>query len=96
MRRNKTITLKEALDDLINEYRLQPGLNEAAVINIWESIAGKVIMTRTKKTYVKDGVLHRYLNSSVVRNELLMLREALKNRINNKAGKEVIREIVIH
>ncbi len=96
MRRNKTISLKEALDDLVREYRLEPGLQEASVISIWESIAGKVIMTRTKKTYLKDGVLHIYLTSSVVRNELLMMRDSLKSRINNKAGKEVVREIVIH
>lgn len=96
MRRNKTISLKEALDDLVREYRLESGLQEASVISIWESIAGKVIMTRTKKTYLKDGVLHIYLTSSVVRNELLMMRDSLKSRINNKAGKEVVREIVIH
>jgi predicted nucleic acid-binding Zn ribbon protein len=96
MRRNKTISLKEALDDLVSEYRLESGLKEASVINIWESIAGKVIMARTKKTYVRDGVLHIYLTSSVVRNELLMLRDALRARINSKAGEEVIRDIVIH
>ena len=43
MRRNKTITLGEALGDLIKEYRLEKGLKEAAVLNIWENIAGKVI-----------------------------------------------------
>ncbi len=96
MRRNKTISLKEALDDLVSEYRLESGLKEASVINIWESIAGKVIMARTKKTCVRDGVLHIYLTSSVVRNELLMLRDALRARINSKAGEEVIRDIVIH
>ena len=35
MRRNKTITLGEALGDLIREYRLEKGLKEAAVLNIW-------------------------------------------------------------
>ncbi|MCK7530261.1 MAG: hypothetical protein MZV63_04005 [Marinilabiliales bacterium] len=36
MRRNRTITLKEALEELIKEYRLAPKLKEASVINIWE------------------------------------------------------------
>ena len=96
MRKNKTISLKEALDDLVKEYRLEKGLSEAYVINIWESIAGRVIMARTRKTYVRDGVLHIYLTSSVVRNELMMLRDTLKGRINTRAGKEVVRDIVIH
>ena len=96
MRRNKTITLGEALGDLIREYRLEKGLKEAAVLNIWESVAGRVITARTKRTYVRDGVLHIYLTSSVVRNELMMLRDALKSQINSRAGEEVIRDIVLH
>lgn len=96
MRRNKTITLGEALDDLVKEYRLGTGLKEAGVINIWESLAGKVITTRTKRVYLKDGVLHIWLTSSVVRNELMMLRDALKTQINSRAGEEVVREIALH
>jgi predicted nucleic acid-binding Zn ribbon protein len=96
MRRNKTITLGEALSDLIREYRLEKGLKEAEVLNIWESIAGKVITARTKRTYLRDGVLHIYLTSSVVRNELMMLRDSIKNRINSRAGEVVVREIVLH
>jgi len=96
MRRNKTITLGEALNDLINEYKLASGLKEAAVLNIWESVAGRVITARTKRTYVRDGVLHIYLTSSVVKNELMMLRDALKSQINSRAGEEVIRDIVLH
>ncbi|HOT16999.1 MAG TPA: DUF721 domain-containing protein, partial [Bacteroidales bacterium] len=91
MRRNKTITLGEALGELIKEYRLEKGLKDAAVLNIWEEIAGKVITARTKRIYLKDGVLHIYLTSSVLRNELMMLRDSLKSRINSRAGEEVVR-----
>jgi predicted nucleic acid-binding Zn ribbon protein len=96
MRRNKTITIKEALEDLIREYNLEPKLREASVINIWESIMGKAIVSRTKKIYIKQGVLHIYLTSSVVRNELMMLRESLRTQINTRAGEEVVKEIAIH
>lgn len=96
MRRNKTITTGEALGELIKEYRLEKGLKDAAVLNIWEDIAGKVITARTKRIYLKDGVLHIYLTSSVLRNELMMLRDSLKSRINSRAGEEVVREIMLH
>jgi hypothetical protein len=36
-----------------------------------------------------------HLNSSVVRNELLMLRQELMEKLNQKAGTEVIRDIVL-
>jgi predicted nucleic acid-binding Zn ribbon protein len=96
MRRNKTITIKEALEDLIREYHLEPKLKEASTIKIWDGITGKAIAQRTKRIYIREGVLHIYLTSSVVKNELTMLRESLRSQINSKAGEEVVREIIIH
>lgn len=74
---------------------LAPKLGEASVLNSWEEIVGKAISSRTTKMYIKDKVLYVYLSSSVVRNELLMLREAIRERLNQKAGSEVINEIVL-
>jgi len=95
MRRSKTISLAEAMKDYIKEMNLEGKLNEISIINSWEETVGKAIASRTSKVYIKDGVLYVHLTSSVVRNELLMLRQALKEKINEKAGSEVIRDIVL-
>ena len=95
MRRSKTITLAEAVNDYIREMNLGEKLSEVTIINSWEEIVGKAISSRTTKIFIKDYVLHIHLNSSVVRNELLMLREALKEKLNSKVGSEVIRDIVL-
>jgi predicted nucleic acid-binding Zn ribbon protein len=95
MRRSKTISLAEALQDYIREMNLGGKLDEIGVINSWEEIVGKAISSRTSKIYIKDHILYVHLNSSVVRNELLMLREALKEKLNTKAGREVIHDIVL-
>ena len=95
MRRSKTISLAEAVKDYIKEMNLNGKLSEIGVINSWEEIVGKAISSRTSKIYIKDHVLFVHLNSSVVRNELLMLREALKEKLNEKAGSEVIKDIVL-
>jgi len=70
-------------------------LNEIGIINSWEETVGKAIASRTSNLYIKDNVLYVHLNSSVVRNELLMLRQALMEKLNEKAGAEVIKEIVL-
>jgi len=95
MRRSKTISLADAVKDYINEMNLAGKLSEAGVINSWEEIVGKAISSRTSKIYIKDHVLFVHLNSSVVRSELLMLRQVLKDKINEKAGSEVIKDIVL-
>jgi len=95
MRRSKTISLAEAVNDYIREMNLGGKLSEVAVINSWEEIVGKAISSRTTKIFIRDHILYVHLNSSVVRNELLMLREALKEQLNKKAGSEVIKDIIL-
>jgi predicted nucleic acid-binding Zn ribbon protein len=95
MRRSKTISLAEAVNDYIKEMNLGRKLSEVTIINSWEEIVGKAISSRTTKIFIKDQVLYVHLNSSVVRNELLMLREVLKEKLNSKAGSEVIKDIVL-
>ncbi len=95
MRRSKTISLAEAMKDYIKEMNLEGKLNEVHLIDSWEEIVGKAIASRTTRLYIKDQILYIHLNSSVVRNELLMLRQGLKERLNEAAGSEVIKDIVL-
>lgn len=95
MRRSKTISLAEAMQDYIKEMNLGDKLREISVLDSWETMAGKAISSRTSRIYIKDGVLYVYLKSSIVRNELMMIREILRERLNEKAGSEVIKEIVL-
>jgi predicted nucleic acid-binding Zn ribbon protein len=95
MRRSKTITLAEAVNDYLKEMKLDGKLSEVSVINSWQDIVGKAISSRTTKIYIKDHILYVHLKSSVVRNELLMLREELREKLNQKAGSEVVKEIVL-
>lgn len=95
MRRSKTISLAEAINDYIREMNFGDKLREVGIVESWENIVGKAIASRTLKVYIREGILYVHLNSSVVRNELMMIREALRERINESAGAEVIKEIVL-
>jgi predicted nucleic acid-binding Zn ribbon protein len=95
MRRSRTISIAEAMKDYIREMNLEGKLLEVNLINSWEAMVGKAISSRTSKVYIKDHILYVHLSSSVARNELMMLREALREKLNEKSGKELIREIVL-
>jgi predicted nucleic acid-binding Zn ribbon protein len=95
MRRSKTISLAEAIQDYIQEMNLGPKLKEIGLLDSWDTMVGKAISSRTSKVYIKDKVLFVHLRSSIVRNELMMIREALKEKLNSQAGEEVITDIVL-
>jgi predicted nucleic acid-binding Zn ribbon protein len=95
VRRSKTISLGEAINDFIRETNIGGKLSEVSIVNSWEETVGRAISSRTTKIYIRDHVLYVHLSSSVVRNELMMLRQALMEKINQKAGTLVIKEIVL-
>ena len=64
-------------------------------MNSWEEVTGKFIASKTKNMYIKNKVLYVNIESSVIRNELILLREGLINRLNDKCKQEVITGIVI-
>ena len=95
MRRSRTITLAEAMKDYIREMNLEGKLLEVNLISSWEEVVGKAISSRTSKVYIRDHVLFVHLSSSVARNELMMLKEALREKLNERSGREVIKDIVL-
>lgn len=95
MRRSKTHTIEEVIRSYLQETGLELKLKEVELIESWEEIVGKMVSNRTQKIEIKNGKMIIYLKSSVVRNELLMLRESLKEALNKKAGEELITEIVL-
>lgn len=88
-----------SLIDVLAEYKkdmnIESRLKEVEVIKSWEKIAGRAIASRTTSVSIRDHVLYISLNSSVVRNELMMMRETIKSRLNELAGEEIITSIVL-
>ena len=70
-------------------------LKESRIENQWEDLLGKNAASLTRKLVIRNKVLYVYLNSPALRNELLMMREKLIQRINEEAGEELIHKIVL-
>ena len=95
MRRKKTLLLSQVLKEYRSQMNIDTRLKEVSLVNSWEEIAGRAIAKRTTKVYIKSGKLFIYLSSPVVRNELMMVRESLRQRLNEEAGEELVKEIIL-
>ena len=95
MRKSNTQTIASVIKDYLKEAQIEGKLKEVQVVNSWEELVGKTIARRTNRIYIKNGKLYLYMNSSIVKNELLMHREGIIERINTNAGEEIVKEIVI-
>jgi len=61
-----------------------------------EAIIGKQIARATSSIYIKDGTLHVHLKSSIVRNELFMMRNDIIRVMNQQVGRSVVKAIILH
>jgi len=94
MRRSNTQTLSEVIREYVREMKMEGKLKEADIVNSWKSLMGNTIARYTSNIYISKGILFVEINSSVVKNELIMLREEIRQRLNESAGEEVIEKIV--
>jgi len=95
MRRKDPQKIGEVLREYVKRMRMEARLREAGIANEWEQIVGKMIADATAEIYVRDRKLHVKLYSSTVRNQLFMMRDQLRDKVNEHLGSPVIDEVVL-
>lgn len=95
MRRKGAHRIDSLLDQFVKANNLEQGLAEYRITKGWYEILGHNIGAATKSIYLKDEKLFVKLHSSVIRNELTLLKEEIIRRLNEYAGMEVIRDLVL-
>ena len=95
MRRTEIQSIGSVIKEYIKENKFDRKLAEVDIISSWELIVGKPIARTTSSIYFKNGILYLHMKSSIVRHELLMIRSDLQRAINERAGFEIVKEIIL-
>ncbi len=85
--------LKLLVDKMLRSYGLSDKLDEMSLVKSWEEMVGKMIANHTKEIYFNKGVLFVQLDSSTLRQELSYVKTDLIQRLNEKAGKVMVKDI---
>lgn len=94
MERRKTVHISEIIQELLTKNNMKSRLDETTITQKWEEVVGKTMAKYTRKVYVSKGVLHVEVISSVARNELMMNRSMLIEKLNQTTGSETIKDII--
>lgn len=94
MKRNNA----EQIGMLIRQYMRQVGLesplNEYRLIQAWRDVLGSGVAAYTSDLFIKNQTLYVHITSPVIRQELMMRRDQIKNDLNTHVGAQVIANIV--
>ncbi len=93
MRRRNTQSLGEVLQEVLVRNHLDKRLNETRLLEAWNEVLGEAMARYTTEKFIRNRVLNVKLTSAVLRNELMLGRELLIRKLNEKVGAEVITDI---
>ena len=80
---------------MLNVYKLKRKFDETSIVLAWPEMMGRAIANRTKDIFIRDRKLFVRIESAVIKNELVMMRSNIIEKINEKAGSSIIDEIVL-
>lgn len=70
-------------------------LAEGRVDEVWARLVGPVVAARTTQLKVERGVMYAHIDSAVMRNEVFMRREELKDAINKELGVRLVNVLIV-
>lgn len=94
MRKTNDKSLKEAIEQMLNVYKIKRRYDETAIVSLWPDLVGKSVANRTKELFIRDKKLFLRIESSVIKNELVLMRSQIIKKINDDAKTELVAEIV--
>jgi predicted nucleic acid-binding Zn ribbon protein len=94
MRKANDKSLKEAIEQMLNVYKIKRRFDETAVVTAWPELVGKPVANRTKELFIRDKKLFLRIESSVIKNELMMMRNQIMDKINEKANSILVEEVI--
>jgi predicted nucleic acid-binding Zn ribbon protein len=95
MRKSNTQPIVDVIREYLKEMNIDQKLKEVGIVAQWEKMMGKTVAIRTSQIYIRNHILYIHVTSSVLKNELLMMRQAIIEKINEQAGERIVEQIVI-
>jgi predicted nucleic acid-binding Zn ribbon protein len=94
MGRTNDKPIKEAVEQMLKVYKLRRKFDETSLVVAWPEMMGKAIANRTKDIFIRDRKMFIRIESAVIKNELVMMRSNIIDKLNERAGSSVIDEII--
>ena len=92
--RSNDKSLKEAIEQMLHVYKIKRKFDETGIIASWPQLVGKSVANRTKELFIHDKKLFLRIESSVIKNELVLMRMQIINKINEDAKSILIEDII--
>lgn len=95
MSKSNQTNLKDALNAMLDHYKLKGKYSQARIRDIWPQLMGEAIAKYTTDVRVHRRILHVTITSAPLRQELSMGTEKIKELINTELKENYLQGVVI-
>ncbi|MEL6143119.1 MAG: DUF721 domain-containing protein, partial [Bacteroidota bacterium] len=88
-------SLKEAFRQLLVNKENQDGFFRAQIREAWPRLFGKNVAKHTRDLMVRKQKLYVYVDAATVRSQLMMVREGIRDRLNQELGEAYLKEVIV-
>ncbi|MFN8362076.1 MAG: DUF721 domain-containing protein [Candidatus Kapaibacterium sp.] len=88
-------SLKALMHQFLRERGLEHKIKELSVPEYWREAVGEQVDKVSTVKYFDNGQLYVEVRASVWRTELLLRREDIRRKINDRCGMELVQEIIV-
>src|SRR4030043_899202 len=85
--------ISEILLSLLKKRGMASKIEENALLQLWPKVVGPQIIMHTKADAVRNGILFVKTISSVWVQQLHFMKEEIRQKLNQLAGKDVVKDI---
>lgn len=96
MKRSEPQSIEQILRQAIAASNLSENFDRQRASALWAETVGPEIASRTTRRYVDGSVLHVFISSAALKNELMFHRSRLVRLLNEAVGAEALTDICIH
>jgi Dna[CI] antecedent, DciA len=94
-RLNNQSSIGEVLKHIIQDNKLQPGMDQIEVKDAWKNLMGNGVNYYTKNVVLKGNTLYVELSSAVLREESAHGKSKIVSMINEELKRDVVKEVVL-
>lgn len=95
MRRTKTQPIGVVLDEFFKRPFVARKLAEGHIPDFWREVVGEHIAKLTTDITLVNNILYVRMASGVVRQEIFYKRDTIMQRLNERAGMQLVNAIIV-
>ncbi|RTY86615.1 DUF721 domain-containing protein [Flavobacterium sp. GT3R68] len=94
-RLNNESSIGDVLKEIIQQNKLQPGMDQISVKEAWASLMGNGVNSYTKNVVLKGTTLYVELTSAVLREELSHGKSKIIAMINEELRRDLVKDVIL-